>query len=80
MKPVITEHATAQSISTCAVQGVKSVDDVNQLSLEVDLLSEEFFTQEPEHHREYIDRAEKVYRSLEALFELFCRSKKNSEG
>jgi hypothetical protein len=72
--------AFAREVLELEAQGVKSVDDVNRLSLEVDLLSEEFFAQKPEHYREYINRAEKVYRSLAALLELFCHNKKNSEG
>lgn len=70
----------AREVIELEAQGVKSVEDVERLSLEIDLLSEEFFATEPEHYRGYINRSEKVYRSLTAWFDLFCHSKKSSEG
>ena len=65
--------AFAREVRELEAQKVKSLDDVNKLSREVDLLSEEFFAETPEHYREYINRAEKVYRSLMSLFGLFCQ-------
>ena len=70
----------AREVIELEAQGVKSVKDVERLSLEIDLLSEEFFATEPEYYRGYINRSEKVYRSLTAWFDLFCHSKKSSEG
>lgn len=65
--------AFAREVRELEAQKVKSLDDVNKLSREADLLSEEFFAETPEHYREYINRAEKVYRSLMSLFGLFCQ-------
>ena len=72
--------AFAREVIELEAQGVKNVNDVNELSQEVDFLSEEFFAQEPEHYREYVQQAEKVYRSLAALFDQFCHNEKSSEG
>lgn len=69
--------AFARKVLEVETQDVKNVDDVNKLSQEVDLLSEEFFAEEPEHYREYSQRAEKVYRQLTSLFDLFCNNKQN---
>ena len=71
--------AFAREVIELEAQGVKSVEGVERLSLEIDLLSEEFFATEPEHYREYINRTEKVYRSLTAWFDLFCHNRNSSE-
>ena len=72
--------AFTREVIELEAQGVKSVEDMERLSLEIDLLSKEFFATEPEHYRGYINRSEKVYRSLTAWFDLFCHSKESSEG
>lgn len=72
--------AFAREVLEIETQVVKSVDDVNKLSLKVDFISKVFFAKPEYYHKKYINRAENVYKSLTTLFDQFCNSKENPEG
>ena len=65
--------AFAREVREVEADRVMSVDEVNELSANVALVSEEFFAQPTRKHREYDKRAEKAYNDLTVLFEKFCQ-------